>query len=622
MTLSSTFPTPLDRSLSPSVSRVFQSRPTVATPSKPAEFHPYRLLEIHLQRQWQQRRRDPVPLQIRCTYQNDRLLVLAEHAQGIRPDARFTLAQLAVAMQHLDPKLHEGLFKIQSPQPSKLNIGLYLRILGEAKPYAAGGCTVQVPLSLVPKPRPSKPQTAVPVAKKQASASIAVPQPMELPLGAENEGLRVPSGVWLTGVVLCLSTFLGSFWFMMQPCYVRPCIPLTQAEQLRRSAQESMLDAENWDQLKTIAAQLADSQRLSRQVPLWSSYRERAKHLYVEVEGELAAFAPVTAAFEKAVEAVEKTKAPPYPVEEWQSIRTIWVDAIEGLRSIPETNPTYPLAQRKIEQYQDYVVLIDQEIAKEEAAQTILKTAERSAQLAQLQKKQWEDARESDPTIDRVDLLDRIEKNWQAALKTLDDVPAETIAFRSVEEHRQRYQKELDRWQTEDQSAPLGASFYQQAKEKAALAQDAERDGRWEIARNRWEVAMVNLQQVSVEDPRYKEAQALLPQYTQAYQQAESQAQQLVQMEHTRQELEKICATTPTICYYTVTSELIAVQLTLDYESQILSAGVWGDQKQAIAHLEGLESALETISNTAQIPLELYDPDGSLLGSHRLNQTN
>jgi len=617
MTLSSTFPTPLDQSLTPSVSRSFQSSPTVATPSKPAEFHPYRLLEIHLQRQWQKRRRDPVPLQIRCTYQNDRLLVLAEHAQGIRPDARFTLAQLAVAMQHLEPKLHEGLFTIQSPQPSKLDIGLYLRILGEPKPYASGGCMVQVPPSLVPKPRPAKPITSTAVTPIQGEASIAVPQPTEFPLDAENEGLRLPSGVWLTGIGLCLSTFLGSFWFMMQPCYVRPCTPLTQAEQLRRSAQEAMIEAENWDQLKTIAAHLEESQRLSRQVPRWSSYRERAKQLSVEVEGELAAFAPLTAAFEKAVQAVEQTKAPPYPVEEWQSIRGIWVDAIEGLRSIPQTNPTYPLAQRKIDQYQGYVELINKEIAKEEAAQTILKTAERSAQLAQLQRKQWEDALQADPSIDRSDLVDRIQKNWEAALKTLEDVPPETIAFRSVEDHRERYQKERDRWQTQDQSASLTSSIYQQAKEKAALAQDAERNGRWEIARNRWEVAMVNLQQISVKDPHYKEAQALLPQYTQAYQQAELQAQKLVQIEQTRQELETICATTPTICYYTVTSELIAVQLTLDYESQIISAGIGGDQKQAIAHLEGLESALENLSNTSKIPLELYDPDGSLLGSHR-----
>ena len=88
---------------------------------------------------------------------------------------------------------------------------------------------------------------------------------------------------------------------MMQPCYVKTCTPLHQAEQLKTSALGSIATAENWEQLKAIASQLEDSQRLSRQVPLWSSYRPRATALYSETKADLEAFGPITQAFETAV---------------------------------------------------------------------------------------------------------------------------------------------------------------------------------------------------------------------------------------------------------------------------------------------------------------------------------
>ena len=135
MTLSSTLPTHLGYSPTPPHKA---PTPPVADRPRPADFHPHRLLEIHLQRQWQQRRRDPIPLQVRCSYQSDRLLILIEHAAGVRPDPQFTLAQFAAALQHLEAKLHHALFRIQSHRGPKLNVGLYLRVLGETQPYAAG----------------------------------------------------------------------------------------------------------------------------------------------------------------------------------------------------------------------------------------------------------------------------------------------------------------------------------------------------------------------------------------------------------------------------------------------------------------------------------------------------
>lgn len=594
MTLSSTLPNP--RGYSPAPKTAGGDRP------QRADFHPHRLLEIHLQRQWQRRRREPIPLQVRCSYQNDRLLILIEHAAGVRPDPQFTLAQFAAALQQLETKLHQGLFRIQSHRGPKLNVGLYLRVLGDAQPYAAGKSSLLAPPTRIPvaDPAPVTPRPSVPT-------SPAVPAP-----APQSEGLVLPSGVWLTGAALCLSTFVGSFWFMMQPCYVKPCTPLQQAEHLQAQALENITVAENWDHLKAIETQLQESQRLSRKVPLWSSYRQRAQSLYTEVEGDLAAFAPITQAFETAVAAVNQSKTPPYSLEQWQTTRTLWANALETLRSIPQDNPSYDLAQRKVKQYEDYLKLVDREIEKETLAQAVLKRSEEAAKLAQLQTSNWEKAMTSNPSADRSVLQQRIQGYWETALETLGEIPEGTTVYGSIADYRQRYQKELTQFQQQTRTAVVGGDTYQQALDKARVAQEAEREGRWAIARNRWEVALVTLQQVPTNSPQYGEAQKLVPQYTQAYQRAEEQSQKFDQVEKTRQELGKICTTTPVICYFTVTPDLIAVQVTVDYESQILSAGLWGDQQQALAHIQGLENALKTISNTAQIPLELYDPDGTL----------
>ncbi len=600
MTLSSTLPTPLGSSAPHKVPTPVADRP------RPADFHPHRLLEIHLQRQWQQRRRSPIPLQVRCSYQSDRLLILIEHAAGVRPDPQFTLSQFAAALQHLEAKLHHAIFRIQSHRGPKLNVGLYLRVVGETQPYAAGKSSLLAPSARIPVAHPESTPKTTPkatVAPPIAPPRTPAPQP---------EALVLPSGVWLTGAALCLSTFVGSFWFMMQPCYVKTCTPLQQAEQLQDQALEQITVAEHWDHLKAIEAQLQESQRLSRKVPLWSSYRERAKALHAEVEQDLLAFAPITQAFETAVAAVNQSKTPPYPLAQWQATRTLWVQALDTLRSVPQDNPGYELAQRKIEQYEQYVDLIDREIEKETLAQSVLKRAEEAAKLAQLQKVNWEKALASNPNVDRSVLQQRIEGYWQTALETLGEIPEGTTAYGSIADYRQRYQKELTQFQQQTRTAGVASDTYQQALDKARLAQEAEREGRWSIARKRWEVALVTLQQIPSGSPQYGEAQKLIPQYTQAYQRAEEQSKKFDQVEKTRQELGKICTTTPVICYFTVTPELIAVQVTVDYESQILSAGLWGDQQQALAHIQGLENALKNISDTAQIPMELYDPDGAL----------
>ncbi len=596
-------------------SSALPSLPTVAPAS--SDLHPYRLLEMYLQRQWQKRRREPVPLQIRCTYRQNRLLVLVEHAQGVAVDPRFTLGQLALALQNLEPKLRHALFAIQA-QPGKrmqdLPIALYLRLLGEEQPYTAGGYTLKAPV------QPSgDPETRSRIQNDRPTTTPTQPRPKPqgAPKATEEDSFHLPSGVWLAGAILCLSTFTGSFWFMMQPCHVRPCTPLLEAQQLQETALDQLDQAESWDDLKEVERQLQGAKTRLKQVPFWSSYRQEARQIEAVLTQDLDSFTPLTTAFQQVVQAVNQSENPPYTVEQWQAIQGLWEQALAQLRSITPNQPAYELAQRKIRQYEGYLAQITEELTKEQAADLLLTRAERSAQLAQIQKN-----RVLNPSshADVVQIWDQAAQHWKQALEILQDVPQDTSAYAMAQERKKRYQQELEQAETQARNNQAGSDAFMVAQERADLAEAAAQEGRWALARNHWEVAIVNLQRVPSENGYFDQAQSLLPLYNQAFQRSDQQVRQFAQIETTRTRLDELCNGDPKICYYTATPELIAVQLTLDYESQVLGAGVAGDsqtRQQVIKHLQVLENSLETISNDTGIPLELYDPDGAMVGSHQ-----
>jgi hypothetical protein len=72
-----------------------------------------------------------------------------------------------------------------------------------------------------------------------------------------------------------------------------------------------------------------------------------------------------------------------------------------------------------------------------------------------------------------------------------------------------------------------------------------------------------------------------------------------------------------------VNKDLITVRITPAYQEKIETTATQGDQtgnekprSEAEKHVQTLKIALETISDNAQIPLEVYKPDGQKIGVH------
>lgn len=631
---------------------------------------PCQQLESHLQQQWSLQNPALMPVNIRCGFQKGRLLVVAEHSATLTLDVKTSLNQLVAAIQGIDSDLRQGLLAYldrasASPESSEidqhnrqstqsLQVGIYLKRAGASKPYSAQGCWLRSSHrsvsheTLLNQPRKAdgiNTEHPFPVSAIAPSATIATPpgevatvppdastihtQPLgdkplqtqaeRLPGDAlhpglldeaqEERGLRLPLWVWAVGAGLCLSTFVGSFWFMLQPCIFRPCEPLLQAKQIRVDAEIQVIEAQNWQDLQAIETRLEDAKTLLKRVPRWSKYKSAAEELEQLYGEDLNAFEPITIAFERAIEAVNKSQNPPHPVETWQAAQGLWEAAIAQLESIPPENPTYSLARRKREQYTTYLQAIGKQLQQEKQALQTLKNAEEAAILA----RQYQDNAAS------LETWKSAQTNWELAIRALESIPKGTTSFNIAQDRIQHYQTNLTAVDQEEHQAQFAANLYNQALDKARQAAAAEAENLWDVATSRWRAALDGMKQIPEDSPYYLQASALIRDYTSALWRAELQSRGEEALDRVRQDLANVCTGTPTICYFTVTADLLVVQLTLDYQQAVLSVGVLGDEQgrtEALENLRRMESALEIISNTSKIPLELYDPDGVLIGTH------
>ncbi|WP_353259504.1 hypothetical protein [Prochlorothrix hollandica] len=591
--------------------------------TSPTLSHSCRLLETHLQRQWQRYRPEPIPLQIRCALQDKRLLVLAEHSAALRVDAQMILGQLNQVIQGLETDLRDGILAETRPSGDRLLVNLYLRFLGEQKPYAGQQCLLQKP---VPAPgvspslptmngatAPQRDAMGDPIAESRGDRGddtpAGYPRTTVAPAPSRSHW-KLPLWVWGVGSVMCVSAFVGGFAVMLQPCLLRPCTPLLEGKQLGGSAIAQLATAEDWADLQAIGDQLRSAQDHLEDVPRWSSDRDEATQLQGEYGQILTDFGPITQAFEVAVQAVTQTNAPPHPVETWEAAQSLWMQAMEHLKTLSPDNPTYDLGQQKLAQYERYLKDVSNELRREQEAQQILKDAEQAAALAQLH----QDKDES------LESWQSAQENWDLALQTLGTIPEGTTAYTVAQERIARYQSQLDTVYAEEHKTQLAQNLYQQALTKADEATAAESESRWKVASDRWQAAITSAQQVPVNSPYYFEAQTLVQQYTASLNQAQQQFRSVEAIDLAQQTLNSLCEGTPSVCYFTVNPTLLAVQLTVDYERTVLTSGVVGDAQSRAAALEQiqtLETKLESLSNTTGIPLELYDPDGSLVGTHR-----
>lgn len=449
---------------------------------------------------------------------------------------------------------------------------------------------------------------AGPADREEAPDPVAFPA-REEPLA--REPFHVPKSVWAAGLCLCLATFVGSFYIASRPCYARSCPPLTLAQQQAQEAKALLQVANSWQDIERSRTQLQSALQQLRNVPGWSSYGVEAKGLRSRYRQLLEAMTPVQEALQQASEAEQKTEFGQIQTRQWQDVQAHWEAAIAQLRSVPAQSPLYALAQDKLKQYETTLAGVQANLLREQEGQRLLEEARDYAA---------ETVAVVDDQLEALEVLQQAEARLADAIFTLKKVPRGTQAHQEAMRLMTRYQSELSINRGQQSQEAFIVDSYQEALAYAEDAKRFEGQGRWNDARDHWQTALNRIDQIPSKSPYFNKAQALVSEYTYALRVAEQQAAQQDALARVAAELDVICAGSPQVCTYEVSTSRISVQLTLDYERAVLTAGVIGDEQSrfgALQHVQELESALEAASNTAQIPLELYDPDGVMVGSHQ-----
>ena len=243
----------------------------------------------------------------------------------------------------------------------------------------------------------------------------------------------------------------------------------------------------------------------------------------------------------------------------------------------------------------------------------LFRSAKQKAQLAQTREviaqfpETWEQAKQ----------------DWQNAVEKISRVPADTMAYQEAQNLAVQYEAKLKAAEEKKILEQKGRDAYDRALNFAKQAQDFDIIENWEKSVQSWRNALNSVRAVPTNSSFYLKAKPLISSYSILLTQAQAKYLQEKSLKDARRDLSKTCTGKPLVCKYSVTEDLISVQLTADYVKKLRdTAAALSNNKnekskeQLQNHVKVLQTALEAISNNAGIPLDLYNPDGLKIGSH------
>ncbi len=419
--------------------------------------------------------------------------------------------------------------------------------------------------------------------------------------------------LWTPQAAIALALVLGSVYALTRPCVIGECAAIDEAKEFSQSA-ENILQTVSSAKAPGLAKEDMDAAIAELEtIPFWSPYYGPARRLLSNYRQESAELGAVVTSLRLAGQAAQQGQNPPHSVPEWEALKNLWEDAIAQLQQIPIESLIYPFAQQRLNQYQDAVTEVRGRLILEREGQEILKRAKQAAQVAT--------ARQGVAT--QADSWQLVYDTWQQATNTLASVPVGTTAHQDAQLLLARYQPKLEAARDRKTIEQVGQEAYTRAVNSADQAKILAERGAWSDAVKYWSRAVSYGKKIPQSSSYALEMKPLMETYTQSWKQAEAQNKITNRINKARQDLKKTCGGALTICSYSVNKDLIVVRITPAYLEKIETTAKQGDQagnekqrSEAENHVQTLKIALETISDNAQIPLEVYKPDGKKIGVH------
>jgi hypothetical protein len=626
--------------------------------------------DLQLLRQWLLRElrsklSAPIPLDIRCALKQDNLLVLAQHPATVTPDVEQLFAVLEESIRRLRPEVIERI----TGQTEMVPVRLYLRLVGQPQPYTQRFFTLVLPaVAQIPDHPPApdsasatvvrptdvspsiaaedSPQVIAPgvndaIAASEQTEEEAIAPPLLQPPPTEpvpepgsiqhrskpyapKDGLvsrlgsipfleRIPLPLLVFCSLVGVITFAGGLFILTRPCVVGGCKPLEDAQRLSQQSAQLARPTATADNVVEAYNHLTEANYLLSTIPTWSPHYDVAQALLQAYGVRAEVYGKVVAALQQANKAAHKSQNPPHPLVTWREIQQLWQGAIALLETVPSDSPIYLLAQQKQSEYEANLAGINQRIRSEQQSQGQISSARSAAEVAEVR----------ETNAKSVDGWRSAYATWQVVVNTLKAVPPGTMAYAEAEQLLAIYQPKLTASQNRYNQEKASAEAYSQALSLAEQARVSERRRQWSQAVAQWQNALTNAQQVSNGTSYHDQIQALISTYQTALTTAQTNLRTAVVAQGAEVALNRACSGSSTICTYSMGATAIQVRLTTDYDwavrSVIANNPLPGDAntQQALKdYINTLLQSFATASQTAQMPVDLYDAQGQVFGTY------
>ena len=574
-----------------------------------------------------------MPLGIRCVFKDDSLIVFGQHQSDLSLEPKQVLQSLERKIQ----SLQIGFTR---------RVQLYLQKVGQQEPYAQRQFIIQPP---PPPPNPrlcseiensaTDKKAWVPADEELSDLMyqlVAVPQAPEASsalteVATESSALGTftPASLVLlqSAIERVEPVLLNSIWRdrqamamlgvamlgctagvygMTRPCVLGNCTELQTARSLSPQITQTLQQANTSQDLQAAQQQIGKAVAMLETIPLWSLRHSEAQTLLKDYRQQNEQVEQITGVEDLATIAFQKSQKAPLPVAEWKSVQTLLQSAIRQLDQ-PSTNVALmPFVQRQLARYRTKLADAEQQMQQEQQAQQTLNTAQEAVKLAK--------AREGVAQTPANWQL--VRASWQAVLDRLQQVPLGTNAAKEALPLLEAYRAKLGQIDQRILKERSTAQILEQANQQALKAQEFEQNSNWQQAVENWNQAIASVRKVPVGSAYQPAAESLATTYTNSLSQAEQKLQSTQQIQT---EVDKLCVGQMRVCNFLSVDTVIKVQLAPTYVGAINTAREMGDSNlQAIVadHQLTLRTALEKLATQLRLPVEVYDPENTLLDRH------
>lgn len=569
------------------------------------------------------------PLQVRCLLKDETLVILAQHPADVMLDS-----------QHIFSYLEQTL--LAQHQVVMQHVKMYLRIAGQKQPYASHAFTVEPTPTAIPGeekfnisyiPNVFSPEATDNVeTANQDSEEPASPHPWDEPIpGAElpaDELLETEETstsstaktkmtmlpLIVAGAGLSLAVFFTTLYVLTRPCVLgRQCTAIAIAEELSQESAQTLQNPESGKAVLEAQEQLDEAINLLVSIPWWSRHHSQAQTLLQSYQTQADKVDEMVTALKTAARAAYKSENPPHPASRWIEVQGLWREAIAKLEQLPTNSHLQPLAKQKIKEYKAALAQTNQRLVKEREARERLRVAKDAALIAE--------ARQG--VAQSLPHWQLVYATWQTALNRLKEIPQGTTAYEEAQNLTALYLPKMATARDRKTQEQIATNAYNQGLRLAQLAQTSQSSNQWTAALVHWRNALTYVNQVPSNTFYYTKAQSLVPPYTNALKQAQTQLQWAVKVQQARRDLNQTCYSKTQVCNYTIENNVIKVRLTPAYVEQVRQAALVAQssrdanaQEGLVNHILTLGEALEAISDNARIRVEVYNPDGTLIETH------